>query len=136
MPKENSVLLLDIYRKNPCQVLPNAFWKTERVMEHADLFIERNLNGELKSLAIQENSRLLSYWCTKSDGRFSQQVDFQNFLLALVHDDCHQTLQNLNLSKKIAFFRIIHVYTVQFGNHLLYCPVCRVFGILASLVRG
>jgi ribosomal protein S18 acetylase RimI-like enzyme len=28
--------------------------------------------------------------------------------MALVHDDCYQTLQNLNFSNKTAYFRIIH----------------------------
>ena len=108
MSKSDITVLLNIYIANPCQVLPNAFWKTARVMEHADLFIERNSNGELKSLAIHENSRLLAYWCTKSGEIFSQQLDFQKIQLALMHDDSYQRLQNLNFSNKTAYFRIIH----------------------------
>jgi len=108
MSKDDIVELLDIYRSNPCQVLPNAFWKTAKVMENANLILERNASGGLETLAIQENSRLLSYWCGESCEKISKEVNFQEIQLALVHGACYTTLQNLNFLQKTAFFRIIH----------------------------
>jgi len=108
MPKENTALFLDIYRKDPCQVLPNSFWKTERVLNHSPLMVERNFNGGLSFLMIREESRILSCWCDKSKKSIPMNGDSILLELALVHEDCLDFFKDFNFSHKTAFFRILH----------------------------
>ena len=107
MSKDDITELLTIYRSHPCQTLPNAFWKTARVMENADLFKKYDFSGELESLAIRDNSRILSYRCAESGEEIYQHINFQEIQLALIHD-CYKVIEKINFSHKTAFFRLIH----------------------------
>jgi ribosomal protein S18 acetylase RimI-like enzyme len=108
MQKDNHELFLDFYRDQPCQFLPNAFWKTERLLNHSSLTVERNSNGGLSFLMIREDSRIFSCWCDKSKKTKPSIGDSIRFKLALVHGDCLEVFKDLNFSQKTAFFRILH----------------------------
>ncbi len=87
MLKDDLAQLLDLYRHWPCRILPNAFWKTANKIAQARLSINWDSRGELASITIQENSRILSLWCGESCFLNSRREDFERIQFALVHDD-------------------------------------------------
>ena len=106
--KDDYELLLDFYRDQPCKFLPNAFWKTERMLNHSSLKVERNSNDGLSFLMIREDSRILSCWSDKSKKPIPLYGDSIRLELALVHDDCLEIFKDFNFPQKTAFFRILH----------------------------
>ena len=108
MQRDDFETLLDFYRDQPCQVLPNAYWKSERVLNKSRLFYERNSSGDFSSMMIREESRILSYWCDKSLKSIPLYGESRGLSMILVHDDCLEFFKDFNFSHKTAFFRILH----------------------------
>lgn len=118
MSKEDLSNLLDIYRNNPCQTLPNAFWKTAKEMERLRLSAARDSDGALTFLAIQDDSRLMSYWCRKPEEVIPKHISVKDSSFALVHEDCHEIFKGGSFSQMIPYFRLL--YTGGAPNSL--CP--------------
>lgn len=107
MSTEDLNQLLDIYRENPCQVLPNAFWKTAKEMGQSRLIISQDSDEALTFLTIQDNERILSCWC-RDPREISKQISVEDISFALVHQDCLRLFNGCNFSDKTAYFRIQH----------------------------
>jgi GNAT superfamily N-acetyltransferase len=100
--------LLKIYRDQPCQTLPNAFWKSITGAVQNNLIVQRDLFGALQSIALWQGERLMSLWF--DDPKHSllsrQQIDGLRF--ALVHNDCLSLFNPQKFSEATAYFRLIH----------------------------
>ena len=107
MSKEDLKLFLDIYRENPCQVLPNAFWKTAKELGQSHLSVARDSNEALTFLAVQDNERILSCWC-RTPEKISRHISVEDISFALVHEYCLKMFNGGNFVKKTAYFRLQH----------------------------
>lgn len=100
--------LLELYRKNPCQTLPNAFWKTVQASESLRVSIRKRSDGDLSALAIWQETRLLTFWCAGPETHplSPQQVAETSF--ALVHDNCLAIFNHRAFNRRVPYFRLVH----------------------------
>lgn len=98
--------LLSIYRSKPCQVLPNALWKT------LDLVDEMNTNLEsrdgIDKLCMGDDESLHIYW-TRDRDRFDLKDSYtDNIEFGLVHSDYIDHFPVDNFSEVKRYFRLYH----------------------------
>lgn len=96
-----------VYRQAPCQVLPNAFWKTESEIGQANYEIQAS-GSRVDALRLWDENRLLVYWM-----RDPQQADFsslpvERMQLALVHNQLRPYFPLDHFPHQIAYFRYAH----------------------------
>lgn len=110
--------LLEFYRKDPCQTLPNAFWKTARASDSLRVSVRQRSDGDLSALALWQESQLLSFWCADPETHplSPQQVAETSF--ALVHGNCLSIFNHRKFNRQVPYFRLIHK-AVPEVNH---CP--------------
>jgi GNAT superfamily N-acetyltransferase len=99
--------LISTYCENPCQVLPNALWKTLAQLENlqTSVSIEKNVVIHMKAWN-EEN--LLVYWTRyrEQPPDFSQQQTDLN--LALIHQDYLHAFPSTRFTIHKPYFRLIH----------------------------
>ena len=108
--------LLEIYREDPCQTLPNAFWKTAMKMDDSRLSVRRESDGRLSALAVWQESRLMAFWCADPANHPLTPQQISQAPFALVHENCLPVIQNREFSRREAYFRLSHSGQVQKSN--------------------
>lgn len=98
--------LLEIYRKNPCRTLPNAFWKTAAALNPARLEIEKDATQRLESLAVWKGDQLLAYWCAKLEKCSLSESQISQVPFALVHNDAVHLFSKRAFRTKKPYFRL------------------------------
>jgi ribosomal protein S18 acetylase RimI-like enzyme len=96
--------LIATYCENPCQVLPNALWKTLSQLENWHSSVDVEKDGTTHLEAWDEN-KLMIYWtrCRSQLPNLNQNPDF-----ALVHQDYLHTFPVSKFAIRTPYFRLIH----------------------------
>lgn len=98
--------LFSIYWEEPCQTLPNAFWKSKFYAGSTKLEIRHDQFGDYRSLALWNDDRLMSLWF--DDPQYSpltkQQTEVLRF--ALVHNQALSVFNLQRFSERTAYFRL------------------------------
>jgi ribosomal protein S18 acetylase RimI-like enzyme len=96
--------LIATYCKNPCQVLPNALWKTLSQLEnwHSSFNVEKDVTTHLEAW---DKNKLMIFWtrCRSQLPNLNQNLDF-----ALVHQDYLNTFPVSKFAIRTPYFRLIH----------------------------
>ncbi len=100
--------LMEIYRQNPCQTLPNALWKTITPADDFQVDIRRGGDHQMESVAVWEGSRLMALWCEDIEHCPLNQEQIAEVPFALVHSVALPIFEDRQFSHQKAFFRIIH----------------------------
>ena len=97
--------LLFAYRQHPCQVLPNALWKT--LAQEDDFVCTFDVEqGRVTQLQMQRDNALMLYWrADRSLPQFSDDV-WQRTTFALLHDDFIDAVTPGALPSREAYFRL------------------------------
>ena len=99
--------LILAYRENPCQVLPNALWKTLARLENlqTSMDIEKDVVTHLKAW---DEKNLIIYWTRNRE----QSLDFSqlqsSLSFALIHQDYLLAIPSARFAIQKPFFRLIH----------------------------
>ncbi len=105
MSKGFEDMLLAIYREDPSGTLPNAFWKTRRLIDDFKTD-HRAVNGEVQFLKMWDDQSLHVYW--HRDGEFQLDDKFvKNAKFILLHDQYQDEVSFIEF-KVSTYFRIIH----------------------------
>jgi GNAT superfamily N-acetyltransferase len=99
--------LISTYCENPCQVLPNALWKTLARIEHLQASVGFDGENIIQIKAWYENS-LMVYWTRNRQdlpGFGKQSGDLK---LALIHQDYLSTFSATGFAIQRPYFRLIH----------------------------
>lgn len=108
--------LLGIYREDPCQTLPNAFWKTAMTMDGSRLSVRRDSDGRLSALAVWQENRLMAFWCADPADHPLTPQQISQVPFALVHENCLPVFQNREFSRREGYFCLSHRGLVQISN--------------------
>jgi len=127
---DKSQQLLDIYRKNPCRTLPNAYWKSAADLEDAELLLNKDQDGELLAFGLWKESGLIAYWCASTGNNLLEQDQINHVPFALVHEQCLPLFDVRDFSLRQAYFRLKHSGKAQ----LVDCPEGFVFKTVAPQV--
>jgi GNAT superfamily N-acetyltransferase len=101
--------LTSVYCEHPCQVLPNALWKTLAEIDSADCQTETvQAGGIVTHLALWDDQRLLVYWnrdraCTDHLLHHLKDAHF-----ALIHQDFLHVVPTKKYTQRQVYFRLIH----------------------------
>jgi GNAT superfamily N-acetyltransferase len=98
--------LISTYLENPCQVLPNALWKTTTRLESMQTQA-RVQEGIVVELAVADENALMTYW--SRDRKPSQNCfrRHKSLTMALVHQDYLQAFPAQGFPVRTAYFRLI-----------------------------
>ena len=99
--------LITAYKENPCQVLPNAFWKTESQIQHLQLAY-RIENGVISQLAAWDPHQLVVFWRRDRDQDPDLLIPVDDLSLALIHQDHYDGFPAHLFSRQKSYFRLIH----------------------------
>lgn len=100
-------VLLSVYKQKPCQVLPNAFWKTAaEISRTKHSFTETG--GQVTGLRLWDAQRLLVYWKLAAQEMDFSEVDVWGLQLALVHERALPRFPASGFSQSRAYFRLTH----------------------------
>jgi ribosomal protein S18 acetylase RimI-like enzyme len=99
--------LSSIYYENPCQVLPNALWKTLAQLDSmkTSISIEKDV---VSQIAAWNEKSLMFYWTRNreySQDFFQEQNDLN---LALIHQDYLHAFPSQQFAIRTPYFRLIH----------------------------
>jgi GNAT superfamily N-acetyltransferase len=99
--------LISTYRDNPCQVLPNAIWKTLAQLENLQTTIGFE-NDAIGSLKAWDDKNLWVYWTRNREPSedFNQQLT--GLQLALIHQDFMHTALTNGFVVQQPYFRLIY----------------------------
>ncbi len=100
--------LLDLYHKNPCRTLPNAFWKTAARLDKSHLTLQKDLSGEITAIALWEESRLMAFWCAEPQHHPLTPEQIAETPFILVHADALAVFGKREFNHTEPYFRIIH----------------------------
>lgn len=77
--------LLSVYKEKPCQAIPNAFWKTEGLIDNMDTSYESK--GKISKLLMRDDDFLHIYW-TRDRNSFDLSNEYVcDLTFALIHED-------------------------------------------------
>jgi len=110
--------LSGIYRANPCQVLPNALWKTLAKLDGYQTSF-RFTNGAISHLQIWRNNELFLYW--DSDRTVLSQIPPQlwdTLTFALLHHDYASQIPFIGFNSQ-QYFRLINRSLIFSHNDLV-----------------
>lgn len=110
--------LLSIYTKHPCRTLPNAFWKTAARLEQSHVTITIDTFGELSSLVIWEDERLMAFWCADPADHPLTEEEIARVPFALVHAAALPVFAQRNFARRQPYFRLVHLGSA----HAYPCP--------------
>ena len=99
--------LISAYCENPCQVLPNALWKTLKEINKFETSFKVE-NGLVTHLEAWNDESLYIYW---SRGRTPPKIPkkrLDNLKFALVHQDFLSAFPAENFDIQRPYFRLIH----------------------------
>jgi ribosomal protein S18 acetylase RimI-like enzyme len=98
--------LFSAYRENPCQVLPNALWKTVARLENLQTSVDIN-KDVVTHLKAWDEKNLIIYWTRNREqsSDFSQLQSNLNF--ALIHQDYLHAVPSVRFSVRTPYFRLI-----------------------------
>jgi hypothetical protein len=99
--------LLSTYSENPCQVLPNALWKTLVQLDNMQTSV-KVYNGAIIELKISNENMLMMYWTRNrepSQDCFQQHDTLEK---ALIHQDYLHTFPSQRFPVRKPYFRLIH----------------------------
>lgn len=102
--------LIAAYNEAPCQVLPNALWKTLAQLEtlHTDFEIE---DGAVVRLQAWNATLLLLHW-TRDRRQLPELAQFPATLgTVLLHQDYLRAVPFARFSTRTRYFRLLHRYT-------------------------
>ena len=107
-PANFTQALIAAYRENPCEVLPNALWKS---IFWADKFQTdfRLDNGNVTQLMAWSTEQWMLYW--NRDRHFPQQFPLQDhgaLRFALLHKDFEDLLPLETFPNRQRYFRLLH----------------------------
>ena len=107
-PLENfNQALRSVYRENPCQVLPNALWKSLLWADQFETDIKVE-DGNVIQLSVWNPHKLMLYW---QRDRQLQNFPFKGGLqpeFALLHQDFETALPLTSYGNRYRSFRLIH----------------------------
>ncbi|MFW6141056.1 MAG: GNAT family N-acetyltransferase [Candidatus Saliniplasma sp.] len=110
MGKDFEDMLLSVYREDPCGTLPNAFWKTRRLIDDFKTDF-REVDGEAQFLKMWDDQSLHVYW--DRDDEFQLDDRFvKNAKFMLLHDKYREEISFDEFSNVNSYFRIIHTNDV------------------------
>jgi GNAT superfamily N-acetyltransferase len=97
-----------VYGHAPCQVLPNALWKTRRALEREEFECSATLeHGQVTRLTAREASMLSVFWTQDRSVRVPE-VLLGGVRLALLHADYVGTGACSRFGAGEVYFRLIH----------------------------
>jgi GNAT superfamily N-acetyltransferase len=99
-------VLTTVYCKNPCQVLPNALWKTLDVLHEYNTVYELERGG-VTSIKIWNDDQLLMYWTRNRDFTLSKKY-IESVSFMLIHQDYLKYIPVEQVSFQKPYFRLIH----------------------------
>ncbi|MFW5928536.1 MAG: GNAT family N-acetyltransferase [Thermoplasmatota archaeon] len=99
--------LLSIYRSRPCQVLPNALWKTIDLVD--SMGSDYTMENMITKLWMGDDESLHIYW-TRDRTRFDLSTDYMyNLNFALFHEDYINNVPLESFSTIEKYFRISRI---------------------------
>ena len=99
-------VLTQVYCKNPCQVLPNALWKTLDVLHEYNTVYEIE-RGEVTTIKIWTDDHLLMYWTRNRDSTLSKKY-IESVSFMLIHQDYLEYIPVEQFPFQKSYFRLIH----------------------------
>jgi GNAT superfamily N-acetyltransferase len=99
--------LVTEYRQAPCQVLPNALWKTVADIPSTHSHVEVK-DGQISELRLWDADRLLVYWKPKAEQMDFSGINLDGLKLALVHQRALPNFPAGGFSQQTAYFRYWH----------------------------
>ena len=99
--------LISTYCENPCQVLPNALWKTLAQLENLQTSICTEKDVVMNIQAWNETN-LMVYWTRHRKQSFEFSQPQTNLNLALIHQDYLQAFPSKSFTVQEPYFRLIH----------------------------
>ncbi|NTV35836.1 MAG: GNAT family N-acetyltransferase [Anaerolineaceae bacterium] len=99
--------LISVYCENPCQVLPNALWKTLAQLENLQTSICTEKDGVMNMQAWNETN-LMVYWTHHRNQSFEFSQSQTSLNLALIHQDYLQSFPSKKFNIQEPYFRLIH----------------------------
>jgi ribosomal protein S18 acetylase RimI-like enzyme len=99
--------LIATYLNNPCQVLPNALWKTLSEVEASEYSFTTE-NGLVFQLEMWDDDSLIIYWDRERLPPHIPEIQAKNLELAIVHQDYLEFFPTTRLVRQEAYFRLIH----------------------------
>lgn len=101
--------LKQVYLENPCQVLPNALWKTLADLDDVRTAVEAGADGVVKRLEASDTNRLMIHWTR--EGRkpsLLMRRRLNAVRSALAHQDYLDPDTVAGFQTRLSFFRLIH----------------------------
>lgn len=101
--------LRNVYRENPCQVLPNALWKTLAELDEVRTAVEVGADGAVKRLEAAGSNRLVIHWTR--EGRkpsLLMRRRLNTLRWALVHQDYLDPDTVAGFQMRLSFFRLLY----------------------------
>lgn len=100
--------LSQVYKEDPCGVLPNALWKTVETLATLQCSLDVSLSREILDLRAwdQEGLRVLWNGARETDEAFHQIMTQSRFMI--IHDDYFKQVDCDGYSVIKPFFRIMH----------------------------
>jgi hypothetical protein len=97
---------ISTYSENPCQVLPNALWKTLTQLENlqTSISIEKDI---VMSMQAWNETNLLVYWTRYRKQSFDFSQPQTNLSLVLIHQDYLHTFPSTRFAIHKPYFRLI-----------------------------
>jgi GNAT superfamily N-acetyltransferase len=99
--------LVSAYCENPCQVLPNALWKTLAQLENMRLSA-RVHNGAVFELKVSNDTVMMTYWTRTREPSHDCFLEHDTLDVALVHQDYLHAFPSQRFSVRRPYFRLIH----------------------------
>jgi len=104
--------LIAAYLENPCQVLPNALWKTLAQVERLETRYEMQGN-RVTHLEAWGAKELFIYWDRERNKASIPAERLAELDLALVHQDFLDPRATAHLTSRTPYFRLMHTGPVQ-----------------------
>jgi GNAT superfamily N-acetyltransferase len=99
--------LISVYRGAPCQVLPNALWKTLARAQEARTSVEV-VAGQVTQLSMSDDETLYFYWHRERRPPSLLQEHLRRLRTALIHQDMLAEVPLSHLTVRRPFFRYIY----------------------------
>jgi len=99
--------LISTYCENPCQVLPNALWKTVAQLDSLETSF-RVENNQVTQLAAWREKDLLVYWTRSREHPQDILYPPNGIDLALIHQDDLHRFPSQSFTTRTPYFRLIH----------------------------
>ncbi len=108
MGKDFEDMLLSVYREDPCGTLPNAFWKTRRLINDFKTDY-REVDGEVQFLKMWDDRSLQVYWDYEDEFRLDHEF-VKGVKFMLLHDKYRDEVPFDEFSNVSSYFRIIYTH--------------------------